>query len=62
MDIRIIVPLILLACLYLGACFYSIFKSAHVKHLPKRAWALVCIISIPLGGILYFIVGRDTYE
>lgn len=37
MDIRIIVPLILLACLYLGACFYSIFKSAHVKHLPK--WA-----------------------
>ncbi|MHC8528926.1 PLDc N-terminal domain-containing protein [Lactococcus garvieae] len=30
--------------------------------MPKWAWALVCIISIPLGGILYFIVGRDTYE
>lgn len=62
MDTRIIVPLILLVCLYLGACFYSIFKSVHVKYLPRWAWALVCIISIPLGGILYFIVGRDTYE
>ncbi|MBD5823426.1 hypothetical protein DXX96_03005 [Lactococcus petauri] len=62
MDTRIIVPLILLVCLYLGACFYSIFKSAYVKYLPRWAWALVCIISIPLGGILYFIVGRDTYE
>ena len=62
MDTRIIVPLILLVCLYLGACFYNIFKSAHVKYLPRWAWVLVCIISIPLGGILYFIVGRDTYE
>ncbi|MFK4893756.1 PLDc N-terminal domain-containing protein [Lactococcus petauri] len=62
MDTRIIVPLILLVCLYLGACFYSIFKSAHVKYLARWAWVLVCIISIPLGGILYFIVGRDTYE
>lgn len=62
MDTRIIVPLILLVCLYLGACFYNIFKSSHVKYLPRWAWALVCIISIPLGGILYFIVGRDTYE
>lgn len=62
MDIRIVVPLILIVCLYLGACFYSIFKSADVKHLPRGAWALICVISVPLGGILYFILGRDKYE
>lgn len=62
MDIRIVIPLILLVCFYLGTCFYSIFKNEHVKHLPRWVWALICIISIPLGGILYFIIGRDTYE
>ncbi|MCO7180062.1 PLDc N-terminal domain-containing protein [Lactococcus formosensis] len=51
-----------MVCLYLGACFYSIFKSADVKHLPRWAWALICVISVPLGGILYFILGRDKYE
>lgn len=32
----------------------------EVRHLPKWAWVLICLISIPLGGIVYILVGRDT--
>jgi hypothetical protein len=29
-----------------------------VRYLPKWGWALVCLLSIPWGGIIYLIVGR----
>lgn len=61
MDIRIIIPLVILGTIYLGSCFYSIIKAEQVKHLPKLAWAIICMVSIPFGGILYFILGRDTH-
>lgn len=62
MDIRIIIPLILLTAIYFGVCFYSLLTRPKVKHLPKWGWALICIISIPLGGIVYFTLGRDMHE
>ena len=62
MDIRIIIPLVMLIVIYFGVCFYSLLKSAKVKHLPKWGWALICIISIPLGGIVYFTLGMDRHE
>jgi hypothetical protein len=31
---------------------------ARVRYLPKRAWAAVCLISCPWGGLLYMFVGR----
>ncbi len=29
-----------------------------VRYLPKWAWVLICLASIPLGGIIYLTVGR----
>ncbi|QPS71887.1 PLDc N-terminal domain-containing protein [Lactococcus garvieae] len=62
MDIRIIIPLSFLGLIYLGMCVYSLAKIPQVKYLPKWAWAIICIVSVPLGGIFYFIFGRDTNE
>jgi hypothetical protein len=31
---------------------------ARVRYLPKWAWAAVCLISCPWGGLLYMIAGR----
>ena len=31
---------------------------ARVRHLPKWAWAAICLITCPWGGLLYFIAGR----
>jgi len=32
----------------------------RVRYLPKWAWAAVCLISCPWGGLLYVIVGRGA--
>ena len=51
-------PLIVLAVAFVGYCLYDLSRS-DVRHLPKWAWALVTIFSVPLGGILYLTVGRE---
>ncbi len=32
---------------------------SEVRHLPRWAWALVICLSVPLGSILYWTIGRD---
>jgi hypothetical protein len=51
-------PVILLTLAFLGYCFYDLSRS-KVKYLPKWAWVLVCLASVPLGGIIYLMVGRE---
>jgi hypothetical protein len=51
------VPLILLGVGFVGYCLYDLSRN-DVRHLPKWAWALICVITIPLGGIAYLFVGR----
>ena len=41
-------------------CLVDIARAAAVRHLPKWAWVLICVLSEPLGGIVYLIVGRDN--
>lgn len=51
-------PLIVVAVAFVGYCLFDISRS-EVKHLPKWAWALICVFSIPVGGIVYLMVGRE---
>lgn len=51
-------PLIVVAVGFVGYCLFDISRS-EVKHLPKWAWALICVFSIPVGGIVYLMVGRE---
>jgi len=30
-----------------------------VRYLPKWAWALICFFSVPIGGIVYLLVGKE---
>ena len=52
-----LLPLILLAVAFVGYCLYDLSR-APVQHLPKWAWALLCVLSVPLGGIAYLLFGR----
>jgi hypothetical protein len=40
-------------------CLIDIARASSVRYLPKWAWVVICLISEPLGGIIYLIVGRD---
>ncbi len=52
-------PLILLAVGFVAWVLVDIIRADSVQHLPKWAWAIISVISIPLGGILYLLLGRD---
>jgi hypothetical protein len=56
--VRALLPLALLALAFVGYCLYDLSRS-QVQHLPKWAWALICIASVPLGGVVYLLVGRQ---
>lgn len=53
-----ILPLIVLAVGFVAYCLVDVARS-EVRHLPKWAWAAICILSVPLGGIIYLLVGRE---
>jgi hypothetical protein len=51
-------PVIVVALAFVGYCWVDISRS-EVRYLPKWAWAVICLISVPMGGIVYLLVGRD---
>ena len=52
-----LLPFVVLAIGFVAFCLYDIARHG-VRYLPKWAWALICVISIPLGGIVYLLIGR----
>jgi Phospholipase_D-nuclease N-terminal len=53
-----LVPLLALATTFLAYCLIDLIRRPNPKHLPRWVWALICCASIPLGGIVYLLVGR----
>lgn len=54
-----VAPLLLLAFAFVGYCLFDLSRN-EVRHLPKWAWALICLLSIPIGGIVYLLIGREA--
>jgi len=52
-------PLVVVGLGFVVWVLVDIVRAEHVQHLPKWAWAILTVISIPLGGIVYLLVGRD---
>jgi hypothetical protein len=53
-----LVPVIVLAVAFEVFCLVDLGRAAEVRYLPKWAWAIICVISIPLGGLIYLVLGR----
>jgi hypothetical protein len=47
-----------LAIAFDGFCLSDIARAAQVRYLPKWAWALICLIQCPFGGIMYLSIGH----
>jgi len=55
-------PVLLFGVILVGFivyCWVDIVRSQKVQHLPKWLWALICVISPPLGGIIYLAYGKN---
>lgn len=55
-----LLPLIVVAIAFEVFCLVDVFRVNEVRYLPRWLWAVVCLASIPLGGIAYLIFGRET--
>jgi hypothetical protein len=53
-----LIPIAVVAVGFEVFCLVDVARAEEVRYLPRWAWAVVCLISIPLGGIAYLIVGR----
>ena len=60
MDIPLaaIVPLVIASIAWLVFCFVDLARS-EVRWLPKWGWALIILLSVPLGGIAYLLVAKE---
>jgi hypothetical protein len=52
-------PLMLVGLALVAFVIIDIVRAERVRHLPKWAWILVSVLSVPLGAILYLLLGRD---
>jgi hypothetical protein len=53
-----LVPLIVILVGFVAYCLYDLSR-ARVRYLPKWVWVIICFLSVPIGGIVYLVVGRD---
>ncbi|HSK26970.1 MAG TPA: PLDc N-terminal domain-containing protein [Jiangellales bacterium] len=54
-----LLPLLVLLVGFAVFCLVDIVRAPSTRALPKWAWALITVVSIPLGGILYLLLGRE---
>jgi Phospholipase_D-nuclease N-terminal len=54
------VPLVIVLAAFATYCLVDLVRAEEgaIRYLPRWVWAIICLISIPLGGIVYLIVGR----
>ncbi len=59
MNAAALAPIVVLAVAFVAYCLWDLSRS-RVRYLPKWAWAVICVVSVPAGGIVYLLVGRDA--
>ena len=58
LPLAALAPVVVLALAFVGYCLFDLSRN-EVRYLPKWAWAIVCVASIPVGGIIYLLAGRQ---
>lgn len=51
-------PIVVLAVAFVVWCLVDLSRH-EVRYLPKWGWAVLSITSVPIGGIVYLLIGRD---
>lgn len=58
MNTAALVPFFIVAIGFLAFCLVDLARADAVRYLPKWAWAVICLVSVPLGGIVYLSIGK----
>ena len=58
-PVAALLPLLVIAAAFVVYCIVDVVRAPAVRYLPKWVWILICLLSIPLGGIVYLLLGRE---
>lgn len=58
MNAAVLAAILVVAVGFGTFCLVDLYRADEVRYLPKWAWAGVCLISIPLGGLVYLSIGK----
>lgn len=39
-------------------CLVDVARAKEVRRLDRQTWALICLVTLPLGGVLYLSLGK----
>lgn len=54
-----LLPVLVLTVLLIALCLVDLARRPRVKHLPKAVWALIVLFAVPMGAVVYLVIGRD---
>jgi hypothetical protein len=57
-ELAALVPVAIIAAGFVIFCLVDLFRAEEVRYLPRWLWAIICIISVPIGGIAWLIFGK----
>lgn len=52
-------PLAIVSLAFVAYCIADIVRAERVRHVPKWLWVVICLVSVPLGGVIYLVVGKE---
>lgn len=58
MSAAVPAAIVIVAVAFEAFCLVDLHRAGAVRYVPKWAWAVVCLITIPLGGIVYLSIGK----
>jgi hypothetical protein len=53
-----LIPIVVVAVGFEIFCLLDLARADEVRYLPRWTWAVICLITIPLGGVAYLIFGK----
>ena len=61
-PVAALLPLVVIGVAFVAYCLVDIARAPSVRYLPKWVWVAICVLSIPLGGIVYLLLGREPRQ
>ena len=53
-----LIALLVVVSGFVVCCLVDIARAREFRRLDRETWALICLVSLPLGGIVYLSLGK----
>ena len=53
-----LIALLVMVLGFVVCCLVDVARAREFRRLDRDMWALICLVSLPLGGILYLTLGK----